>query len=396
MNCWHILTSKYPPAAGGIGHHSAHLAYGLRKRNFEVHVWTTVLGKEEPLNKNSYNNDGLKTTYVDEDGVTVHRLVTSWNTENFDHLAELISEKGGTLLIQYKPTIFGGYWNSALDGFVGKLKSSGRLQAINLIIHEPFAIPQASILRPRTWLAPAYQYVLLRNLLKNSDNTYVTTNNWKRFLKPFKLRENLVTLPVPSNIRNVAERQFSLNLRKAFASDAKMIIGTYSSFKEYEMLEILDAVISKTLTANPDWVWLLLGRQADKYCERLVQKYPAIADQIQTAGELDQNALSAHLQVADMMVQPYFQGVNTRRTSTMAALFHAMPVITSTGQKTESIWWETRCVRLVDWKEPSQYLEAIRTLSANENQRLQLSHAARLTYESCFSLEQNLRLLTSV
>ena len=53
-------------------------------------------------------------------------------------------------------------------------------------------------------------------------------------------------------------------------------------------------------------------------------------------------ALADHIGACDLLIQPYPDGISSRRTSAMAGLALGIPVITTTGSLTESLWAETR------------------------------------------------------
>jgi glycosyltransferase involved in cell wall biosynthesis len=403
MATWHIISPKYPPQRGGIGYHTAHLSSGLAAKGHTVHIWTSIPEPEDTRNlisdknnqpSNLGQNDGQKlaTSFVEPNNVTVHKVIAKFDDDSLKMISEKIAAIGGSVLLQYRPESFGGYWSHSIARFSENL--SKKLD-FRVLLHEPFAIPKFKLFKLHTWVAAFHQYFSLRKILKSSHQAYVTTSNWRRFLKPFKLKYPILTLPVPSNLQHVAESQKAKNLRKAFASDAKLIFGTYSSFKEPETLEILERVVVKLLREHPNWVWLALGRYSEEFAIELRERYQDISHQIQNGGELDNKALSAHLQACDIIFQPYFLGVSTRRTSLMAALYHAMPTVTSFGIRTEDLWKEMRCVKLVEWDNIGDYISEIKKLAKNPTQRADLSQAARLAYETCFSLEHNVRLLTS-
>ena len=75
--------------------------------------------------------------------------------------------------------------------------------------------------------------------------------------------------------------------------------------------------------------------------------HPAIADRMHATEGLRGEELSVHLSACDLMIQPYPDGISTRRTSAMAALLHGRAMVTTIGRLTEPLWSEsgavTRC-----------------------------------------------------
>jgi glycosyltransferase involved in cell wall biosynthesis len=62
-----------------------------------------------------------------------------------------------------------------------------------------------------------------------------------------------------------------------------------------------------------------------------------------------QNAADA-IAASDLMINPFLDGISTRRGSAMAALQHGVPVLTTKGHNTEEIWTQEamRSVCMVD------------------------------------------------
>jgi glycosyltransferase involved in cell wall biosynthesis len=106
---------------------------------------------------------------------------------------------------------------------------------------------------------------------------------------------------------------------------------------------------------------LCIGRGSDRVAERLMRRTPRPAT-VRSTGALDCAALSHHLQVCDVLVQPYVDGVSGRRTTTISALEHGVPVATTFGVLSESFWRTSPAVELVDAATPSALGEAVRTL----------------------------------
>jgi glycosyltransferase involved in cell wall biosynthesis len=72
-------------------------------------------------------------------------------------------------------------------------------------------------------------------------------------------------------------------------------------------------------------------------------------------GALPLDQVSLHLQACDALLQPYPDGVSGRRTTTVSALEHGIPVATTLGELSESYWSTTQAVETV----PASATEAL-------------------------------------
>ena len=165
----------------------------------------------------------------------------------------------------------------------------------------------------------------------------------------------VISLPIFSNLKTAANKQSAINLRKAFAKDWPFVIGTYGSFKK-----------------SPD------NSHTDK----------ALGLRIQSAGELSESAISAHLLSCDLLVQSYYNGVSTSRTSVMAGLHHGIPVVTFEGSNTEQIWRQSEAVALVPWPSISQAAERISQLLDSPEERTRLANTGKNLYHMHFCVEK--------
>jgi glycosyltransferase involved in cell wall biosynthesis len=68
---------------------------------------------------------------------------------------------------------------------------------------------------------------------------------------------------------------------------------------------------------------------------------------VTATGAVDLEAVSLHLQACDVLVQPYPDGVSGRRTTTVSALEHGLPVATTLGELSEPFWSERPAVETV-------------------------------------------------
>jgi glycosyltransferase involved in cell wall biosynthesis len=93
------------------------------------------------------------------------------------------------------------------------------------------------------------------------------------------------------------------------------------------------------------------------------------------------------------MVQPYPDGVTTRRTSVMAPLANGVATVSTAGALTEPVWRDTGAVALASASEPGAIAAAVVTLLRDPGARAALAAAGRRTYEEHFAIERTLEVL---
>jgi 2,4-dienoyl-CoA reductase-like NADH-dependent reductase (Old Yellow Enzyme family) len=92
------------------------------------------------------------------------------------------------------------------------------------------------------------------------------------------------------------------------------------------------------------------------------------------------------LAACDLLVQPFPDGVTTRRTSVMAGLINGRAVLTTAGRLTEPVWAETRAVALAPVGDSRSLIALARALLADPDMRASLAARAESTYCRLFSL----------
>jgi glycosyltransferase involved in cell wall biosynthesis len=83
---------------------------------------------------------------------------------------------------------------------------------------------------------------------------------------------------------------------------------------------------------------LLLGEGSEAAGLRLTALHPRLAGRIFATGRLAERDLSHHVAACDLMLQPYPDGISSRRTSAMVAIAHGRPIVTTGGWLTEPLW----------------------------------------------------------
>ena len=102
---------------------------------------------------------------------------------------------------------------------------------------------------------------------------------------------------------------------------------------------------------------------------------------------------SSHIHACDVMLQPYPDGVSTRRTSAMAALAHERALVTTSGALTEAFWALDHAAVLVPATEPAGLASGVAVLLADPIRRTQLGSRALALYRSRFDVTHTVRAL---
>lgn len=381
---WHLISAYKPSFKSSIGAHTINVSLGLKQAKQEVHVW---YGHADNSDSDSEIAGGIK----------VHGLSGPWDAQGFERLALGLAAIPGRkrILLQYTPDAFGKNISLHLQTWMESRSKVG--DWIGLVVHKRHSKSSSRFLPLRYW-QKMLNRTILKKTIKLSQEVFVSSPKWipslQKLTKPDV--KQIIWLPVPSNVLRVENKQRALNLRKAFAPDAKLVIGTFGSFYDPGITKKIRKLVPDLLSNHPERVWLFLGRGSDEFVLQLRKDFPMLENQLEKAGELDMAALSAHLQACDLMVQTYPRGVDTSRASIMVGLSHGKPIVTSLGPNTEAIWAKNSCVKLVPEQKNELFVKIIEELISNQSASETLGKSAIQTYKSCFSLEQCIKTLLSM
>ncbi len=117
---------------------------------------------------------------------------------------------------------------------------------------------------------------------------------------------------------------------------------------------------------------------------------------LHSTGYLSSDRVGDHLAACDLLIQPYPDGVTTRRTSVMTGLARGCPVVTTAGHLTEPLWAEQGAVALVDVGDPARFAAAAEELLRDGEARDRLGARAREVYDAHFSVSRLVHTLRAV
>jgi glycosyltransferase involved in cell wall biosynthesis len=381
--CWAILTGEYPPQAGGVSDYTHLIARALAAAGDEVHVWAPPIAA-----------NGLPHVQRDEFGVEVHRLPDHFGRRGLKELGRDLRKlpPNRRVLLQYVPHAFG--CKAMNIGLCLWLRA--RCPAPLWTTFHEVAFPWVA--RPiRHNLLAAANRVMALLVARGSERMFVTIPAWREQLAPLARRGAPITwTPVPSNLPTDADPIASAKVRRRFPSGP--LIGHFGSFSgtvEPRLRELLPFL----LRGDPARSVLLIGRGSDPFADDLVSQSPEMRGRLFATGMLQPTEVVNHLAACDLLVQPYLDGVSCRRSSLMASLALGLPIVTTRGEATESIWPESGAVALVPAKDPAAMSAQVDRLLADHEQRHALGAMAHSFYRENFPIERTvaaLRQSTSV
>jgi glycosyltransferase involved in cell wall biosynthesis len=376
MPAWHILTGEYPPQPGGVSDYTRLVACALAAAGDEVHVWAP----------------GKGLVPCPDAGVTVHRLSGNFGPRALGELASGLRRYGQNrrLLVQYVPHAFG---YKAMNVWLPLwLKLRGRQEHIWVMFHEvciSWGWPKSF----KQFILGGVTRLMARLTCRAAERAFISIPKWEALLPAPRLaRQRPTWLPVPSNIHTRVDPALRQATRARLAlAPGQLVIGHFGTVGGGVASLLTDPFVG-LLRADVRRLGLLMGHSSKDYAEDLRRRYPDLGARLRATGSLEGGALATHLSVCDLLLQPYPDGVTTRRGSLMAGLALGLPIVTTEGFLSEPVWRTSRAVALTACQ-PAALAGAAEELLADGGARRQLGQRAAQFYQDCFSLEHTVHLL---
>jgi glycosyltransferase involved in cell wall biosynthesis len=374
---WHLITGEYPPAPGGVADYSRTVARRLAECGDEVQVWAP---------------EGFSGEVADA-GIEVHRLPDRFGPSSLMRLNRGVDASAlSRILVQYVPHAFG--WKAMNIPFCLWLWTR-RLNSIDVMFHE-VAFPIARS-QPLTHNALGFvNRVMAAIVARSAERIFVSTTSWEPQLRSMLSRDRPIRcVPIPSSVEVVCDAARAGAIRRALAPANTKLVGHFGTFGS-SITDTLAAAIAEIARQRRDAVFVLIGRGSDGFRERLAKGDTALGNKIHATGELGVTELSSHISACDLMLQPYPDGISTRRTTAMAALSHGVALVTTTGHLTEHLWSDAAAVVMAPARDSVALAgEAIHLLD-DERERNRLAAAGRALYATKFDVALTITALRNV
>jgi len=370
---WAILTGEYPPQAGGVSDYTRLVAEGLAAVGDEVAVYAPPQGI------------GLDSAPA---GVRVRWLPDRFGLRGLRWLdRELARDRPDRILLQYVPHAFGlKAMNLPFAAWVAA--RARRVAPIWVMFHE-VAFP--FVRRPlRHNLVAVVNRVMARAVAGAADRVLVSIPSWGRLLSQICPRARPAEwLPVPCVLATAADPGVVAMARSRHAPDrAAPLVGHFGTFGRL-ITDLLEPAVVGLLGTVPRARILFIGRGSERYHSQMGVAHPDLADRVAGTGELPPVEVAAHLRACDLLLQPYPDGVSSRRTSVMAGLANRVPVVTNLGALSEPLWAASSGATVVPGPDPTALAAAaVEVLALSSEGRLALGARGAELYFREFTLER--------
>ena len=369
---WHVVTPELPPVCGGVGDYVAQVATALAESGDRVTVYvpSATLRWSAP--------DGVEVMHLDDRfGSRSTRAITG----------RLNRDAGARLLVQYVPAVFGRRGTNV--GFCRWLLSRRHAGVdVRVMFHEPYLYLRW---RPDHIVTAFTQRAMAAILLDAATQVYLSTDTWRRYLSRLRpgIIQSAVTLPIPSAIPCVDASHAVRATRSGFIGQSTYLVGHFGSYGDH-IAPMLRATFKDLLASDSRIAIMCTGDGSDRFVKRFVASNPAVRPRIVACGRASAEDVSVQLQSCEVLLQPYPDGVTTRRTSVMAGLANGRTVVTTDGKLTEDVWRASDCVSLTPAGDAVALAHRTRELLSDVSAREMFQSRASATYQSCFALRHTI------
>lgn len=380
---WFVITAAYPPDEGGVADYTVALARELAARGDRV--WIIAGGGPDG---GGLGGEAIKVCrFPGHFGLRALLLMSR----------ELLRvPKPRQIVIQYVPQAFGP-----------RVRSDGRrmrglplslclwLQLLRprvwTMFHETVALPGAGR-SVAMQLVVRITYWMLRLVVRKSSRIFISAPVWADVISEVTRSKGLVEwLPVPSNLPTQVDASCVEKVRRTLlGADATTLIGHFGSLRGV-VTEILEPVVHRLLDGRPERLFVAIGSGSSAFAAECRALWPGLAARILATGNLPHEQAAEHMAACDVMVEPYPDGVSSRRSSTMGPLALGCVVVSNDGPWTEPVWRETGAVVLAASADPVLLCEKVEEVLRT---RPNLSERAARLYDAQFSFRHTVAVMS--
>lgn len=307
-----LVVQGLPPVHDAIGEYTACLAREL-SQSLEIRVLTSRDQSVEPLQN-----------------AVIDSCFSLQDSRRFDGLLRsLIKTDADAVVLQYNPFAWGSRgWAPDLVNAIRSFKAARPDVVLAVMFHETFMMNPGF----RSWLMRLYQRRQFENLCSASDISFFSTELWTQQCRKAHPDLNAFHLPVGANLP-VSTHDHSATRQQWQIQQNDFVCGVFGGAHPSRMLPWIERAIEQIAQrCHPKQQVVLLHVGG----EPIHWTVPNV--HVVSTGRLPAKEATDAVAIMDLMINPFSDGISTRRGSAMAALQNGVPVLTTRGHATDSLW----------------------------------------------------------
>jgi len=359
-----LFSGEYPPEPGGVSDHTQILASALRDHNLPVRV---LCG----------GNSGLAM----ENGVAVHRVARRFHPAALSAMARTLESCPRSVMVwvQYAPHALGLRGMNLPLALWLAWRAWFHRDTVVAYFHE-VAFPFRGPWKHR--LLSAVQHAMAAIVAASASAVLVTTEAWLPRLRLLGMRPGVARLlPVFSNLPEEVDLNAVALRRRHWqtVSGASHLVGHFGSYGG-GVAALLEESLS-ALDDTKDMLFLLMGRRASAWLAAHAGK--PWAARCRVVPQDDPVAIAETMAACDAALQPYPDGITTRRGTAMSALALGVPLVSNLGALSDVCWkTDDPCAALASRPDGRLLAEALAGVVAFQPRKRQaLGARGRAWYE---------------
>jgi glycosyltransferase involved in cell wall biosynthesis len=360
---WHVITGEYPPQLGGVSDYTYQVAREMTREGDRVHVWAPATDLES----------------FHEEGSQVHALPGGFGLRGLRELERRLRTYAAprNVLIQYVPHMYG--WKSMNLAFCWWIFTQ-RKHNVCVMFHE-VAFPFRGGQRFRHGLLAIVHRLMAWIILRSVRHSFTSTEPYFALLRKLGNEQTPISmLRICSNIPQESYHSENIPARREDRPDGLFTLGIFSNFAP-ELSESLEPVIG-CLLGNPDIEVRLLG-PGEALRQSLAKQNPEAVDRVISTGRLHVTKIAEQMRRCDALLQVYPEGASAARGTLIAGMASGVPVITSSGPKTDRLLLDSEAMLFSDGS-PQSIREAVELLQENPALARDLGARALRLYRESF------------
>jgi len=277
------------------------------------------------------------------------------------------------LLLHYNPFSWGrrGFAPALVTTLLTLRRRRPEL-AIGVLFHERY-LHMDDV---RSTAMGSWQRLQFHGVLRSATAAFASIELWADDLQR-QTRVPVAQLPICSNVPDARAHRDAVRGRLGLAPSA-LAVAAFGGRHPARLTDYIERAANAIAGAGQAVTMLNLGAEPPE-----LRGLDQSAVRVVTPGRLDPSGVAEHLAAADLYLAPFADGVSSRRTTVMAALQHALPVVGTDGSSTDPALRSAReALVLTPAADPGAFVAAALKLASDPGQRARQARAGRRLYET--------------